>query len=316
MEYKDYYKVLGIKRDASQDEIKRVYRKLARKFHPDVSKEPDAEAKFKEVGEAYEVLSDPEKRAAYDKFGNKWQSGQDFQPPPDWDAGFEFSGAGSGGAKQADFSDFFSQLFGSGQFRQSHTGSFSNKGEDQHARIIITLAEAWHGAKKTFTLTKPAIDDQGHLINRHHTITVTIPKGVSEGQKIRLQGQGMPGLGSGAAHGDLYLEISFEKNPLFSADKRNIHLTLPVTPWEAALGATVECPTLSGAVKLNIPAGSQGDNKLRLKGRGLCSASHTGDQIVTLRIVIPEAKTDQEKEVYRKMAETMPINPRQSLKGY
>ena len=315
MEYRDYYKILGIVRDAPQDEIKRAYRKLARKFHPDVSKDPDAEKKFKEVGEAYEVLSDPEKRAAYDKFGSKWQSGQDFQPPPDWDAGFEFSGAGSGGAKQADFSDFFSQLFGSGQFRQSRTGSFSNKGEDQHARIIITMVEAWHGAKKTFTLTKPEINDQGQLVNHHHTITVTIPKGVTEGQKIRLQGQGMPSLG-GVAHGDLYLEISLEKNPLFRADKRNIHLTLPVTPWEAALGATVECPTLSGTVKLNIPANSQSDRKLRLKGRGLCSTSHSGDQIVTLQIVIPEAKTDKEKEVYRNMAETMPMDPRKPLKGY
>ena len=315
MEYKDYYKILGIVRDAPQDEIKRVYRKLARKFHPDVNKDSAAEEKFKEVGEAYEVLSDPEKRVAYDKFGNNWQSGQDFQPPPDWDAGFEFSGAGVGGAKQADFSDFFSQLFGSGQFRQSRAGTFSSKGEDQHARIIITLAEAWHGAKKTFTLTKPEINNQGQLINRHHTITVTIPKGVTEGQKIRLHNQGMPGL-RGAAHGDLYLEISLEKNPLFRADKRNIHLTLPVTPWEAALGAMVECPTLSGTVNLNIPAGSQSERKLRLKGRGLCSASHTGDQIVTLQIVIPEAKTDKEREVYRNMAETMPMNPRQSLKGY
>ncbi len=315
MEYRDYYKILGIARDAPQDEIKRAYRKLARKFHPDVSKDHDAEEKFKEVGEAYEVLSDPEKRAAYDKFGSNWQSGQDFQPPPNWDAGFEFSGAGTGGAKPTDFSDFFSQLFGSGQFRQGRTETFSSKGEDQHARIIITLVEAWHGVKKTFTLTKPEINDQGQLINRHHSITVTIPKGVTEGQKIRLQGQGMPGLG-GSAHGDLYLEISFEKNSLFRADKRNIHLTLPVTPWEAALGATVECPTLSGTVKLNIPAGSQSDRKLRLKGRGLCSASHSGDQIVTLQIVIPEAKTDKEKEVYRNMAETMPINPRQSLKGY
>ena len=314
MEYKDYYKILGIERDAPQDVLKRAYRKLARKFHPDINKDPDAEEKFKEVGEAYEVLSDPEKRAAYDKFGSNWQQGQDFQPPPDWDAGFEFSGAGFGGAQQAGFSDFFSQLFGSGQFRQSRAGSFSIKGEDQHAQIIITLAEAWHGAKKTFTLTKPEINDHGQLINRHHTITVSIPKGVTKGQKIRLHGQGMPGHG-GAAHGDLYLEISLEKHPLFTADKRDIHLTLPVTPWEAALGATVECPTLGGTVKLNIPAGSQSGRKLRLKGRGLCSASHTGDQIVTMQIVIPEAKTEKEKEVYRNMAESMPMNPRQSLKG-
>lgn len=315
MEYKDYYKILNIARDAPQDEIKRAYRKLARKFHPDINKKPASEQKFKEVGEAYEVLKDPEKRAAYDKFGSNWQQGQDFQPPPDWDTGFEFSGAGFSGTEQAGFSDFFSQLFRSGQFRQSRAGSFSSKGEDQHARIIITLAEAWHSAKKTFTLTKPEINDQGQLVNRHHTISVTIPKGVTVGQKIRLQGQGMPGHGGGA-HGDLYLEISLEQHLLFTADKRDINLSLPVTPWEAALGATVDCPTLGGTVKLNIPVGSQSGRKLRLKGRGLCSASHSGDQIVTLQIVIPEAKTNKEKEVYRNMAKTMPMNPRQSLKGY
>ncbi len=315
MEYKDYYKTLDITRDAPQDKIKQAYRKLARKFHPDINKEPNAEQKFKEVGEAYEVLKDPEKRAAYDKFGSNWQQGQDFHPPPDWDAGTEFSGTGFSHAEQAGFSDFFSQLFGSSQFQQSHAGSFSANGEDQHAKIIITLGEAWHGAKKTFTLTKPEINDHGQLVNRHHTIAVTIPKGVTEGQKIRLQGQGMPGHGTGA-HGDLYLEISLDKHPLFSADKRTIHLILPVTPWEAALGAAIECPTLGGTVKLNIPAGSQSGQKLRLKNRGLCSGSHSGDQIATLQIVIPAAKTDKEKDIYRNMAKIMPLNPRQSMKGY
>ncbi len=315
MEYKDYYKILGIERGAPQDELKRAYRKMARKFHPDINKDTGAEEKFKAVAEAYEVLNDPEKRAAYDKFGSNWQQGQDFRPPPDWDTGFEFSGSGSRGAEEADFSDFFSQFFGSRQFRQGHAGSFSGKGEDQHAKIIITLKDTWHGANKTFTLSKPGFNDQGQLVNRHHTIAVTIPKGVTEGQKIRLQGQGMPGH-EGAGHGDLYLEISLEKHPLFTADKRNVHMTLPVTPWEAALGATVKCPTLGGAVKLDIPAGSQNGSKLRLKKRGLCSTSHTGDQIVTVQIVLPEAKTDKEKELYRTMAKTMPMNPRKSLKGY
>lgn len=315
MEYKDYYKTIGIPRDTAHDEIKRAYRKLARKFHPDINKDPAAEGKFKELGEAYEVLSDPEKRAAYDKFGSNWQQGEDFQPPPDWDAGFEFSGAGFGGAGQAGSSDFFSQLFGSGQFRQGTTESFTNNGEDQHARIIITLAEAWHGVKKTFTLVKPTINDQGQLINGQHTITVTMPKGVTEGQKICLQGQGMPGNGGGK-HGDLYLEISFEKHPLFTAARRDILLRLPITPWEAALGEKIECPTLGGPVHLDIPANSQNGRKLRLKNRGLCTASHSGDQIVTLQIVIPTAKTDKEKEVYRNMAKVMPMNPRQSMKGY
>jgi curved DNA-binding protein len=312
MEYRDYYRILGIDRDTTQDEIKRSYRKLARQFHPDINKAPEAEEKFKEIGEAYEVLNDPEKRAAYDKFGSNWQQGQDFHPPPDWDAGFEFSGAEGGRANQTEFSDFFSELFGSSQFRQGQGRSFSMAGEDQHARILVTLVEAWHGAKRTFTLTKPAIDDEGRLVNKQHTITVTIPKGIAEGQKIRLSGQGMPGQGGGS-HGDLYLEISFEKHPLFRVEKRDIHLTLPVTPWEAALGGKIECPTLGGAVHLDIPANSQSGGKLRLKGRGLSSASHAGDQIVTLEIVTPPATTKKEKELYRDMAKTMPMNPRQSL---
>ncbi|MEA2083902.1 MAG: DnaJ C-terminal domain-containing protein [Thermodesulfobacteriota bacterium] len=315
MKFKDYYQTFGVSRDAPQDEIKRVYRKLARKFHPDVNKDPDAELKFKELSEAYEVLKDPEKRAAYDKFGSNWQQGQDFHPPPDWDAGFEFSGADFSGAEQADFSDFFSQLFGSRQFNRSgRTAFFRSKGEDNHAKIIISLEEAWHGAGKTFILTRPDVNERGELVNRKHTINVNIPKGVSEGQKIRLQGQGMAGRGGGG-NGDLYLEISFEKHPLFTTDKRDIHLTLPVTPWEAALGATVEAPTLGGKVKLNIPPGSQSDGKLRLKGRGLCTSGHSGDQIVTLKIVIPAAKTKKEKEIYRKMAEIMPLNPRQAMEG-
>ena len=312
MEYKDYYQILGVERDASQDEIKRSYRTLARKYHPDINKEADAEAKFKELGEAYEVLQDPEKRAAYDKFGSNWQQGQDFEPPPDWDAGFEFSGGDYSSGQQAGFSGFFSELFGSGRFQQSTASNFRQNGEDHHARIIITLAEAWHGVKKTFTLTRPEVNEQGQLVNRQHTITVTIPKGVTEGQKIRLQGQGMPGFGGGA-HGDLYLTISLEPHPLFTVDKRDIHLTLPVTPWEAALGAKVSCPTLGGNVNLSIPANSQSGKRLRLKGRGLCSSKQSGDQFVTLQVVIPEAKTAEQKKLYRKMAELMPFNPRTAM---
>ena len=313
MEYKDYYKTLGLARDASQGEIKRSYRKLARKYHPDINKAADAEKKFKEIGEAYEVLSDPEKRAAYDKFGSNWQQGQDFKPPPDWDAGFEFSGADFGQGNNADFSDFFSQLFGGGKFRQSGDfQTFHDRGQDQHARVIIPLADAWHGSSRTFTLTRPEVDSSGHIVNKQHTINVNIPKGVTEGQRIRLKGQGMAGSGQGE-NGDLYLEIGFEDHPLFHAEKRDIHLVLPITPWEAALGATVETPTLGGRVKLKIPPGSQSGNRLRLKGRGLCSASSSGDQIVTLKIVTPKAETAEQKELYRKMAEIMPMNPRAGM---
>ncbi len=315
MQYKDYYEILGVSRDATQDEIKQAYRRLARKYHPDVSKEPDADKKFKDLGEAYEVLKDPEKRAAYDRFGSNWQNGQDFEPPPNWDAGFEFSGAGYTGGTGEGYSDFFEELFGRSHFSGRESGfrtRYQMKGEDQHAKILIRLQDAYHGTRQTITLNKPVLDEQGRVTMKPHTLHVTIPKGITEGQRIRLEGQGMPGTG-GAPPGDLYLEIAFADDPLFKADKRDIHLTLPITPWEAALGATVTVPTLGGKVQLKIPPGSQGGRKLRLKGRGLCSASRTGDQYVTLRIVVPEATTEEQKKLYQEMARLMPINPRQEL---
>lgn len=314
MEYKDYYHILGVSRDASQDEIKRAYRRLARKYHPDISKESDSETKFKDLGEAYEVLSDPEKRAAYDKFGANWQAGQDFKPPPNWDAGFEFSGAGYTEADSGGFSDFFEELFGRSRYT---TGggtrrSFRMQGESQHAKIVIRLQDAYLGSKQTITLTRPMVDEKGHITTKPHTLNVTIPKGIIEGQRIRLEGQGMPGSGGGPS-GDLYLEIAFAGDPLFHAEKRDIYLTLPVTPWEVALGTTITVPTLGGNVELKIPAGSQGGSKLRLKGRGLCSATQTGDQYVTLRIVVPKPLTKEQKKLYREMARLMPINPREKM---
>jgi len=305
MEFKDYYDILGVARDAGQDDIKRAYRRLARKYHPDVSREEGAEKKFQELGEAYEVLKDPEKRAAYDKFGSNWKHGQDFQPPPDWSDGFEFRGGGFTGAPEGDYSDFFESLFG-GRSHGAAGGrtSFKIKGEDQHARIVISLADAYHGTRKTLTLSRGG--------GQTRNLEVTIPKGVIEGQRIRLEGQGMEGYG-GAPAGDLFLEISFAEDPIFRAEKRDIHMELPVTPWEAALGASITVPTLGGKVQLKIPAGSQGGNKLRLKGKGLSTARRKGDQIVTLRIVVPEPKTEEQKELYRRMAETMPVNPRKKL---
>ena len=322
MKFKDYYQTLDLKKDASQDEIKRAYRKLARKLHPDVNKSPDAEEKFKELGEAYEVLQDPEKRAAYDKFGSNWQAGQDFEPPPNWDAGFEFSGGGFTQADASQFSDFFESLFGkSSGFSHARPGAHSGyhpqgafhaRGQDVHAKIAINLEDSYLGSQKTITLNRPGIDQNGHVTTTPHTITLSIPKGIIEGQQIRLEGQG--GHGSGAGNkGDLFLEIAFVAHRIFTLEKRDILLSLPITPWEAALGATVSVPTLGGTVDLKIPPGSQTGKKLRLKGRGLSSATASGHQYVTLAIITPEPVTEEQKKIYEQMARLMPHNPRSEL---
>ncbi|MCL1979776.1 MAG: DnaJ domain-containing protein [Proteobacteria bacterium] len=314
MEYKDYYQILKVGRDATQDQIKQAYRKAARKCHPDVSKDADAETKFKDIGEAYEVLKDPEKRAAYDKFGALWQEGQHGQAPPNWDAGFEFKGSGASETDPGGFSDFFESLFGQSQAGQRQAHAFTMKGEDHHAKIVIPLVDAYRGARQTITLTRPMVDSNGKLSASPHTLHVIIPQGITEGQRVRLEGQGLPGYGGGPP-GDLYLEIAFQEDRLFHAEKRSIHLTLPITPWEAALGVTLTAPTLGGPVQIKIPPGSQGGKKLRLKGKGLCSANHQGDQIVTLQIVVPEPVTDEQRQLYRTMAEQMPLNPRAGLEG-
>jgi curved DNA-binding protein len=311
MEFKDYYQTLGVTRESAQEDIKRAYRKLARKFHPDVSKEADAEARFKEVNEAYEVLKDPEKRAAYDQLGSRWKEGQEFRPPPDWDVGFEYSGGGFSGAGA--FSDFFETFFGGSRQRsgrQRH-GGVGAKGEDHHAKILIGLEDAYHGGMRTISLQAPEVDGSGRVVTRTHSLNVRIPKGVTEGQRIRLAGQGAPGIGGGAK-GDLYLEIAFQPHPMFRADGRNIFLDLPVTPWEAALGRSVPVPTLGGKVDLKIPPGSQSGRKLRLRGRGL-PGDPPGDQDVELRIVTPNAATPAARAVYEKMAEELPMNPRAEL---
>ncbi len=318
MEFKDYYTTLDIKKDATQDEVKRAYRKLARKYHPDVNKAADAEQRFKEVGEAYEVLQDTEKRAAYDKFGSNWQSGQDFKPPPDWDNGFEFQGGGYTEADSSQFSDFFESLFGrQSEFShqdpsQGRQAPFYGKGQDLHAKISISLEDSYNGSKQTLTLQRPTVDASGHVRTTPHSLHVTIPKGVIEGQRIRLEGQGAAGSHDGA-NGDLYLEVTITEHAHFSVDKRDIHLTLPISPWEAALGATVPVPTLGGTVELKIPAGSQTGKKMRLKGRGIASRTMSGDQFVTIAITVPTPENDEQRELYRKMKETMLFNPRTTL---
>jgi curved DNA-binding protein len=311
MEYKDYYKVLGLERSATQDEIRRAFRKLARKFHPDVNKEPDAEARFKDVGEAYEVLGDAEKRAAYDQLGKDWKAGQEFRPPPDWDTGFEFSGATSG---RGEFSDFFGALFGSmrgraGPFQREAT--FRARGEDHHARIEVDLHDAFSGATRPVSLRVPAVDDTGHVVLRDRVLNVQIPKGVTEGQHIRLKGQGGPGIG-GAPSGDLYLEVGFKPNPLYRIAGRDLYLDLPVAPWEAALGASVRTPTPAGPIMLRIPPGSSQGRQLRIRGRGI-PAAEPGDLYAVLKIVLPPAETEAAKRVYEEMARQLPFDPRAGL---
>ncbi len=340
MEYKDYYKIMGAERSATQDEIKRAYRKLARKYHPDVSKEADAEKRFKEVGEAYEVLKDPEKRAAYDQLGANWKAGQDFNAPPDWDAGFEFSGGGftGGGAQSQNFneadasaySDFFESLFGQG-FQQAggpaggqaggsaqgyqQRGGFHAKGSDHHAKILIDLEDAMNGATRSISLRVPDVDASGHVSTKERVLKVNIPKGVKQGQHIRLTGQGNPGMGQGVA-GDLYLEIEFNPHSIYHVEGRDVYLDLPVAPWEAALGAAVKAPTPGGVVDLKIKPGSANGSKMRLKGRGIPASAgnnSAGDLYVILKVALPPANTADEKAAYEKMRESFNFNPRAKL---
>jgi curved DNA-binding protein len=316
VEYKDYYKIMGVARDASQEDIKRAYRRLARKYHPDVSKEPNAEERFKQVGEAYEVLSDPEKRSAYDSLGPEWKAGQQFRPPPDWEPSFGYGGQASAGtgAGARDFSDFFESLFGGAGFRTSRGGSFTSRdfasrGDDLQTTITLSLDEAYRGVTKTLNLAFEELDPTtGRVQQRTRTLNVRVPAGVTDGQKIRLPAQGGPGQGGGG-RGDLFALVRLAPHSYFRVEGRDIHLDLPITPWEAALGATVTVPTLGGAVDLKVPRSSQSGQRLRLKGRGL-PGSQAGDQFVTLQIVAPPASNPEAEALYRQMAETMPMNPR------
>lgn len=314
MEYKDYYKTLGVARDATADQIKQSYRKLARKYHPDVSKEPNAEEQFKAVQEAYEVLKDAKKREAYDQLGSQWQGGQEFRPPPNWQGFSNFNGENLGG-----FSDFFESIFGAhrqarpGGFHHSrHQRPFKQRGRDEHAKITIPLEEAFRGGDKTIHLQVPEIDANGHMHHKTRTLKIKIPQGVISGQQMRLAHQGSPGVGDGPA-GDLYLEIDIQPHKFYTLQGKDVYLTLPITPWEAALGAKIKVPTLAGSVDLKIAEGAQAGQKLRLKGRGLPSKPTPGDQYVMLQIVTPPAKTEAARALYEKMAKDIPFDPRQHL---
>ncbi len=296
VQFKDYYQVMGIAREATDAQIKQAYRRLARKFHPDVSKEKNAEARFKEVGEAYEVLKDPKKRAAYDQLGTGPRPGEEFRPPPNWDTGFEFRDPGAG-ADPGGFSDFFESLFG--RAGGPHAGRGRNpQGEDQHARVLLDLDASLQGGSRALTL-------EGRTLN------VQIPKGILPGQHIRLTGQGFAGP-AGDKHGDLFIEVDFQPHPLYRIDGRDLAITLPVAPWEAMLGGAIKTPTPGGLVELKIPAGSRAGSKLRLKGRGI-PASPPGDLFVVLEIALPPAADEKARAAYNAFAAACPFNPRAQL---
>jgi len=315
LQYKDYYQTLGVKRDASLDDIKKAFRKLARKYHPDVSKEPDAEARMKEVNEAYAVLSDTEKRAAYDQLGRGYRSGQEFRPPPNWDAGFEFSGQGFDPRQAAEFSDFFAELFGNLR-GGARTGGFytqgqvNARGEDHHAKVMLDLEDSFRGASRQIALRVPRMDAQGHVVLDNRVLNVKIPKGVHEGQIIRLAGQGAPGLGNGKA-GDLLLEVCFNPHPRFKIDGRNLRLSVPVTPWEAALGAVIPVNIIDSNLKVRIPEGTQSGRQLRLGGKGIPS-NPPGDLLLDILVVLPPANSEKARAIYQNMAQELTFNPRQN----
>jgi curved DNA-binding protein len=330
MEFKDYYQTLGVPRDATADQIKQAYRRLARKYHPDVSKEKDAAQRMSEINEANAVLSDPVRRAAYDELGQYSHAGGDFRPPPDWDAGFEFSGADTGNSAwhTEAFSDFFDALFGQhgGRARRpgpgssygsdaayssapSSGGAHPGRGEDHHATVVLDLADAWHGAERQLSLRAPHVDATGRTTVDTRTLNVMIPTGIRAGQQIRLAGQGGRGV-RGAPDGDLFLEVRFNPHERFTVDGRDLKAVLQVAPWEAALGAVVPVNMPDGSLlKVRIPAGTQSGNTLTVTGKGLPSQP-PGNLDLSVQVVLPPADTPQARDLYKTMAQELAFDPR------
>ena len=300
IQFQDYYQTLGVSREASQEEIQKAYRKLARKYHPDVNKEKGAEDQFKKVSEAYEVLKTPESRKKYDALGQNWKAGDSFTPPSGWqNVEFNFRNAQGGGGG---FSDFFDMIFGQ-PFGGSPMGS---DGEDQEAELEISLEEAFLGTEKEIILE---VSSGGRRRTKH--LKVKIPAGATEGMRMRLKGQGEKGRGNGKA-GDLLLKIKLKSHPHFQVSGSNLSTAVWISPWEAVLGAKVEVPTLSGPVNVKIPAGSQADKRLRLKGKGLpMKAGEFGDLEVELKIQVPAQPSDKEKELFEALAKASSFTPRQ-----
>ena len=311
MEFKDYYKILGVDADADAKSIKAAYRKLARKYHPDVSSEEDAEHKFKEVSEAYEVLHDKEKRAEYD-VARQYGGARGFEPPPGWQGGA--AGSGSQGDFQGGFSDFFEEVFGQAGHgsRQGYSRQhFTRRGEDIELALAIFLEDACKGESRTISYEVPSFDEHGRLTREARTLKVKIPAGVTEGERIRLKGQGAPGIGDAPA-GDLYLHIRFAPHPLYLVEGSDLTITVPVAPWEAALGCKLTVPTLEGDISLTVPANSQNGKRMRVRGQGLGRADKRGDLYVVLRVTMPESASQQEQTLWQQLAAASNFDPRRN----
>jgi curved DNA-binding protein len=308
MKYKDYYSILGVARDASVDDIKKAYRQSARKYHPDISKDPQGEEKFKDVAEAYQTLKDAEKRAAYDRLG-RHQPGEDFTPSHMWEKEFSTRfGDGQSPPDNFDLSDLFAH-FGRGAAGRFHAES-SQVGEDFEVTAQISLEEAHRGTQVTLNLSVPVYDDNARMRREARSFEARIPKGATDGKRLRLRGQGGKGH-NGGRDGDLYLNIKLHPHPLYRVDGHDLYIDLPLTPWEAALGATVEVPTLAGAVHLNVAAGTQNNQQLRLNGRGLPKPSGGfGDLFAVSKVVMPPALSEREKKLFKQLAEASTFDPR------